>query len=407
MSTPAGWEALFARRTLGVRLGLEAVRDAHRALGEPAARFPAVHILGTNGKGSTAAMLAHLLRRAGKKVGLYTSPHLHRVGERVQVDGVPVDDDALLAQVQRVLALEPGLGLPRPLSFFELLTLAALAELADHRVDVAVVEAGLGGRLDATRLVTPRVSVLTRVAMDHQGFLGNTLAAIAGEKVAALVSGVPCVCAPQEPEARAVVEAEATSREIPLQWPQPLYRAPKGLPGAHQAQNAALALAAAETMLDVPVDAVELDDARWPGRLEVQSHGSGHVVFDVAHNPDGIAALVAAAPGVPSPDHIVFGCHDDKDEATMVQTLRGLGVPLVRVGPHTALADDERSFPLEGEGLWDWVSGRLEAGDTVWVCGSHGLVGDLRGRAMGATRAPDPGDPRGPVGIFGDDRRGG
>jgi len=201
------WEALFARRTLGVRLGLEIVEGAYAAMGRPAQGIPAIHVVGTNGKGSTAALAEHALRGRGLRTGLYTSPHLHRVGERVRVGGQPVDDERLRAHVEAVLRVEGGLSLPRPLSFFELLTLAAFDLLAAAGVDAMVVEAGLGGRLDATRLIEPRVVAVTSIDFDHMAILGDTIAKITTEKAAVMRPGVPTVSAPQRPEAEAVLRA--------------------------------------------------------------------------------------------------------------------------------------------------------------------------------------------------------
>ncbi|MBL8946375.1 MAG: bifunctional folylpolyglutamate synthase/dihydrofolate synthase, partial [Myxococcales bacterium] len=209
-------EALFERRSLGIRLGLEAVTRAWEQLGAPCRGVPAVHVVGTNGKGSTSAMVDHTLRRWGRRVGLYTSPHLHRVGERVRVDGVAESDDALQAAVDRVLALEQSAtSLPRPLSFFEVLTLAAWLRFAERGVDVIVAEAGMGGRWDATRICDARVVAIASIALDHQAFLGDTLAAIAGEKVAVARPGVPVFSVAQAPEVLAVLRAETTAIGAP------------------------------------------------------------------------------------------------------------------------------------------------------------------------------------------------
>lgn len=400
--TSRTWEALFARRTLGIRLGLELVEGAYAALGRPARGIPTIHIVGTNGKGSTAALAEHALRGRGLRTGLYTSPHLHRVGERVRVGGQPVDDDRLRTHVEAVLRVEAGLGLPRPLSFFELLTLAALDLLAAAGVEALVVEAGLGGRLDATRLCEPRVVAVASIDLDHQALLGDTIAAIAAEKAAVMRAGIPTVTVPQRPEAAAVLRARAAEVGCPLHVVEPLPRAPRGLPGAHQRSNAALALAAARVLVPA-LRAEELDGARWPGRLERMPTGGGMLVLDVAHNPAGVAAVAAAVVEgeVPRPDLVVMGCQADKDAAGMVAALAP--VP----GPRLWVALDELAAGGPPAGEWaaryaapddpalvTALAAALAAGRTVLVLGSHVLVGAVRARAEGLGAPADPQDPR-------------
>jgi dihydrofolate synthase/folylpolyglutamate synthase len=400
MPPAAIWEALFARRTLGVRMGLEIVEGAYAAMGRPAQGIPAIHIVGTNGKGSTAALAEHALRGRGLRTGLYTSPHLHRVGERVRVGGVPVDDDRLRTHVEAVLRVEAGLELPRPLSFFELLTLAALDLLGAAGLDAMVVEAGLGGRLDATRLVEPRVVAVASIDLDHMAILGDTIAAIAAEKAAVMRAGVPTVSAPQRPEALAVLRARAAEVMGSLAVVEPLRRAPLGLPGAHQRTNGALALAAARVLVpDLRAD--ELDGARWPGRLERIAVGGGTLVLDVAHNPAGVAVVAAAvlAGEVPRPDLVVMGCQADKDAAGMVEALASVA------GPRVWVALAEGASPPAGEwaarhlapddpGVGAAIDAALAEGRTVLVLGSHVLVGAVRARAQGLRGPADPQDPR-------------
>lgn len=394
------WEQLFARRTLGVRLGLEIVEGAYAAMGRPARGIPAVHVVGTNGKGSTAALVEHALRGRGLRTGLYTSPHLHRVGERVRVGGRPVDDDRLRAHVEAVLSVEAGLELPRPLSFFELLTLAALDLLAAASVDAMVIEAGLGGRLDATRLVEPRVVAVSSIDLDHQALLGDTIGAIAAEKAAVMRPGVPTVSAQQRPEAEAVIRARAAEVGCPLAVVEPLPRAPHGLPGAHQRENGALALWAARVLVP-DLQAEELDGVRWPGRLEEVAVGGGTLVLDVAHNPAGVAVVAAAvvAGEVPRPDLVVMGCQADKDAEGMIAAL----VPVK--GPRFWVAVAEASTSPTGDfvahytapddsALLAAVDAALAAGRTVLVLGSHVLVGAIRAHAEGIREPADPQDPR-------------
>ncbi|MCY1063411.1 Mur ligase family protein [Nannocystis sp. RBIL2] len=391
MKTPPAWQlALFARRSLGVIRGLEAVRAAHVALGEPGAGVPVVHVVGTNGKGSTSAMVAHALRRRGRRVGLYTSPHLHRVGERIRLDGVPLTDAAMELLVERVLRLE-GPALPRPLTFFEVLTAAALLAFAEAGVEVMVLETGLGGRLDATGVVPATVTLMTPIDLDHQAYLGDTIEAIAGEKAAVMRDGAPVWSAPQQPAAAAVLRAAAAAHRVRLEFVEPLMRAPEGLPGEHQRVNGALALAGAR-FIDAGVTASDLDGVRWPGRCERVASGGGTVVFDAGHNPHGIAALVTWLEGQPHPGRaLVFGCLADKDAPGMLAQLRRLHAPiwLVPAGPGgydlAPLQTAETRLFLDGIGPAFHAAWRehLAAGGELVVCGSHMLVGQLREEVLG------------------------
>lgn len=381
---------LFDRRSLGIRLGLDTVFEAWRRLGGPAEHVPAIHVVGTNGKGSTSAMIAHALGRAGRRVGLYTSPHLHRVGERVVIDGRAEDDDALEEAVDRVLAIEGGVALPRPLSFFELLTLAAWVRFEDSGVDVIVAEAGLGGRHDATRICNPVAVALARVDLDHQAFLGSTLGAIAAEKIAVARAGIPTFSVVQHDEVAAVVEAYTAEVGSPLTVVQPLSRAPIGLFGEHQRHNAALALAAARVVVRHCI-AEDLDGVRWPGRFEVMSVDGGTVIVDVAHNPAGVAAFVdtlARHLGDRGRASVLIGCVADKDGRAMADLIRAAPHPwawadLTALGS-TGFVDVEAPQRLTDAPAIDvWIHERLSSGDIVAVCGSHVLVAAVRARLLG------------------------
>ncbi|HFE46103.1 MAG TPA: hypothetical protein ENJ18_11525, partial [Nannocystis exedens] len=248
-TAPAWQRELFERRTLGVHLGLDVIRAAYKQLDDPARQIPAVQIVGTNGKGSTAAMVAHGLQGAGQRVGLFTSPHLHRLGERIQIAGEPLDDPTIGRWIDRVIEVERSADLGGTLTFFELLMLAALLAFADAKVDIAIVECGLGGRLDATRVANSKLTLVTPIAIDHQRFLGPDLETIAGEKAAVFENRAPALSAPQEVIAAAVLRATAERWQTSLHFVEPLTRAPLGLPGEHQRQNAGLALAALEHLL--------------------------------------------------------------------------------------------------------------------------------------------------------------
>lgn len=382
-------DELFARRTLGVRFSLDVIQAAYAALGRPGAGIPVVHVVGTNGKGSTSAMVAHALARRGRRVGLYTSPHLHRVGERIRVDGAAASDAEMQAWIAEVLAAEAR-GLPRALTFFEVLTVAALLAFARAGVEVMVLEAGLGGRLDATRVLPATVTLVTPIALDHQVFLGDTVEAIAGEKAAVMADGAPAFSAPQVPGVAAVLRAAAAEHGVPLAFVAPLERGPIGLAGEHQRVNAALALAGARA-IDPGVVAEDLDGVRWPGRCERAQLVRGTAVFDASHNPHGVLALVTWLKSQPEARRVIaFGCLADKDAPVMLGHLRRLGAPLWLVPPGpgayptaTLAGPDTREFAgPDDPSLRAACAEHLAGGGELVVCGSHALVGRLRGELL-------------------------
>lgn len=389
---PPRLAALFARRTDGIRLGLEAVRAVYDGLGRPAAQVPALHIVGTNGKGSCAAMVAHALRAHGLRVGLYTSPHLVRVTERVRIDGIEVADGALWAAVDRVLALEDRA--PRRLSFFEVLTLAAMVCFGEAPLDALVVEAGLGGRLDATRLVTARGVGITSIARDHERWLGDSLEAIAAEKAAVIGPGMTVVCAPQPPAVRRVVEHAASSADASLRMVAPLTEPPRGMPGGFQRDNGAVALELARVLVPA-VSRGDLDGARWAARFEARPAGRGTLILDAAHNLAGAQALAAALreSDVGTVDAVVLAVMADKPREAMAAALAGCVRPGgTQVALSIAGADDPEVHRHVGRAIEAATSGAC-----VLVCGSHVLVGAVRARLEspgGVTPHLDPTDPR-------------
>jgi dihydrofolate synthase/folylpolyglutamate synthase len=396
MGSGLNWrEALFARRTFGVRFSTDPTKRVLDVL-LPGLRehppFEVVHVVGTNGKGSTCAMIDHGLRTLGLgPVGLFTSPHLERVGERIRVDGQAVADEVVEAEVARLALAEAEAGVT--LSFFEVLTAIALRHFVAAGCRYVVLECGIGGRLDATSVVRPRVVAIAHIAFDHESYLGHTLTAIAGEKAAVIRAGVPVFSSVQEPEARAVIEARASEVAASLTFVEPLARAPQGLAGMHQRSNGALALAVLQE-LDARATAACLDGVRWPGRLErmpvaASREGGGELWLDVAHNLDGVEALCAALEEqCLAPSAIVFGTMADKPAPAMAARLREHG-PLWLVPPAHNDAFDLDAYAAEGElrftgpddpVLLARICELLRGGATVLVCGSHYLVGGLRAR---------------------------
>ncbi len=315
---PSANEILDRLEVWGRKLGLEATRRLLDALGKPQRRAPTALVAGTNGKGSTSAALASILSAAGFRCGLYTSPHLERVEERLRIDGAAISEAELGHWLRRVL---DAAGKAAP-TYFESLTAAAWLHFAHQGVDAAVFEVGLGGRLDATNVSDPLLSVITHVARDHAAQLGWTLTSIAGEKAGVMRSGRSCLTWPGRPEVERelrrcaavsgarLVDAAAGVRferrfdagHVSLTTPNARYRFRTPLAGDHQFANLALAVRSAEefcalTGRDLDPEAVTrgLEAVRWPGRLEwVEAETSGgrrRVLFDAAHNPAGAAAL--------------------------------------------------------------------------------------------------------------------
>ncbi|HKV72022.1 MAG TPA: cyanophycin synthetase [Gemmatimonadales bacterium] len=293
-------------------------------LGHPERHYPAIHVGGTNGKGSTCAFLTADLRARGFKVGLYTSPHLVSATERVLVDGVPITEDAF---AQWTEALKPHIERLEA-SFFECLTAIAFADFAARQVDIAVVEVGLGGRLDATNVITPLASVVTKIALEHTDYLGPDLTSIAKEKAGIAKPGVPFVTGEQDPAILKVLRDEAERRGAKpiIAIPQSAIRNPQslGLRGPHQAQNAAVARAALGALpapFGLPGTGIPASfaEAFIPGRFEVR----GSWIFDVAHNPDGVEILVAALDEARPrrPLHALVGIRNDKEWRPMLERI--------------------------------------------------------------------------------------
>lgn len=312
-----------------IRLGLHRMERALEALGQPDRGLRVLLVAGTNGKGSTCAMAASALTAAGYKVGLYTSPHLHHFTERIRIDGRPVTGREVADLVEAVRRACPWQDEPARedrLTYFELATLLGLLCFARHDVDVAVVETGLGGHLDATAVLRPCAMVMTRIGLDHREYFGSSLADVARAEASILKRGVPVVVAPgQQPEAMDVLRAEAARRGTPLWLCSDGYGGPLALRGAHQRQNAAAAKAAIELLgshgLSVAEDALAtgLASTRWPGRLE-EVEG---VLLDVAHNLDGALALSRALRDLypERPVELVFGVMADKDYPDILRAI--------------------------------------------------------------------------------------
>lgn len=356
---------LFPRLSGGIRWGLERTTRLLDSVGDPHRQFRTIHIGGTNGKGSVAALMASTLSESGLRTGLYTSPHLCTFRERIQIDGRPIGVEPLLAAAER---LWPAVEAQRP-SFFEATTALAFLALAEAGVRVAAVEVGLGGRLDATNVIEPDVVVLTNVALDHVQLLGDTVQAVAVEKAGIIKPGVPVVTAESDAVPLGVFEAAALAAgarldviaaadilaaETGLAGTSILFAAGGAgaealwapLPGAHQARNmavAARALAALPPDLRPVADAVRGGFAavRWPGRLQVERVHGRTWLFDVAHNVAGAESLAAALHALepPGPVAALIGVLGDKDWRGMLGPLFAGVDAAVLTRPPTAPAE--------------------------------------------------------------------
>jgi dihydrofolate synthase/folylpolyglutamate synthase len=367
-------------------------------LGHPERHFPSIHIGGTNGKGSTCAFTAAELRARGLRVGVYTSPHLVSVRERMVVDGVPISEEAF---VEWATFLQPHVE-RLDASFFEATTAIAFADLAARGVDVAVVEVGLGGRLDSTNVLTPLVAVVTKIAREHTDYLGADLASIAREKAGIAKPGVPFVTGERDPAVRHTLAVEAAQRGAhPITFADST-RAPTrplGLQGRHQQANAWVALATLNALPGAFGPATD----EWPlsfahayiaGRFDVR----GRWIFDVAHNPDGARVLADTLRDAdpPHPRRALVGVLGDKDYLGMIECLKGEVDAFTFTMPDTAperrrwnLARLERelgglSVPHDFEPDFERALARVqEAAATMIVTGSFHTVGDALARLPG------------------------
>ncbi|MEO6066554.1 MAG: folylpolyglutamate synthase/dihydrofolate synthase family protein [Gemmatimonadota bacterium] len=407
---------LFPRVTT-IKFGLDTTRELLVGIGAPHRVIPTIHIGGTNGKGSVATLVAEAMQEAGWRVGLYTSPHLVSFRERIRVDGVPITPEAVAAWTTRLRSEIEA----KQATFFEASTVIAFADFVARGAEIAVIEVGLGGRLDSTNVVTPLVSAVTKVAMDHTKYLGDTLELIAREKAGIAKQGVPFVIGEMEPGLVEVLRREAEGRpvlsasegmggraDIRIVPPEVRWKGPLALAGPHQRRNAAVAKAVLDALPakwrpDEAAIARGFVRARVPGRFDRR----GKWLFDVAHNPDGMRALVTAldASDLPRPIHALVSILGDKEWAPMLVELdRGIDKGVLTIAP-TA---EGRGWTTEW--LQEWLKGPSrptahaewhlasefrralsqvqEGAGTVLVTGSFHTVGDVM-RELGMAEVVD------------------
>ncbi len=422
---PLAW--LFGLEQFGIKLGLESITTILEARDRPERAFAAVHVGGTNGKGSVTAMIAASLQRAGFRTGRYTSPHLVDIRERFVVDGQPVDPDTLTAvvgdlqaAVERLLATG---ALPVIPTFFEVTTAAAFEMFRRASVDIAVCEVGLGGRLDATNVLEPIASAITSIGLDHEEHLGRTLTAIAAEKAGILKPGVPVILGRLPQDARTVIMRTADAvgapvvdaaagtaiERIPSQDPWAPSRIRLATPvrdygeltvalrGAHQIANATTAVRVLEMIevrgLPISPDAIAhgLASASWPGRLDRRVYPDGReVLLDAAHNPESAAALAAFLRDL-GPDRrpLVFAVMRDKDMAAMLQELLPVSSALIVTRASNPRSEDPTAILSAARALAPTLPATVEldpgrALEMAWglspsvvVAGSIFLLGDV------------------------------
>ena len=329
-------EWLYGTQLYGVKLGLENAWRIVRAMGIDLTELKFIHVAGTNGKGSVCAMLDAICRAAGLKTGLFTSPHLVTFRERIRVNGDLISEEDVAARLTAIRNLI--IGWDHSPTFFEITTALALAHFQEARVEVVILETGLGGRLDATNIVTPLVSVLTPIDFDHQYWLGNTIAEIAAEKAGIIKHGVPVVSALQLDDAASFIRHVAFQREARLHFvKEPVENLQVGLAGSHQRWNAALAIHALDhSGLEIPLEAVTrgLAGVVWPGRFQQVEE---RIVLDGAHNPAGARCLAQTWREVFGEEKatLILGMLTDKDLRGVCAGLLPLAARILAVPVHS------------------------------------------------------------------------
>ncbi len=411
-SYEAARDWLYSLKNRGSKYGIDRMERFAEVLGHPQRNYPCIHVAGTNGKGSTCAMLERIFRDQGFRAGLSTSPHLVRQGERIQVNRRILEESQILEYVRELLPFAEQVAREDPElhpSFFEFMTAMAFLHFAREAVDVAVVEVGLGGRLDATNVLVPEVSVITSIALDHCEILGDSLAAIAGEKGGIIKPGVPVVAGLLEPEAMNAIRRLCEERGCELFCVEDRFGSEissypaTNLHGSYQRINAAIAMTVAEVVqqrfgLDLEKARESLRDVAWPGRWEERQLRHRKIVFDVSHNSEGarwldesLADLVQRSGGA-RPD-VVMGVMGAYRAASLVPVAAKWAQSLCFVRPEQdracsfeeleACVPDgfegevreaslKEIFPRKGECLLD-----LDVGRPLVISGSIYLIGEI------------------------------
>lgn len=362
----ASYPYLEQAQLFGIRLGLENIQAVLEDFGHPHRKYPVIHVAGTNGKGSVCAMLENIFRLHGYRTGLYTSPHLVDVRERIQVNGSLIREKELKELLGEIEKSEKRLKVEGrvagALTYFEILTIAAFLYFARKKVDLAVLEVGMGGRFDATNVVRPEVSVITTISYDHQQYLGSNLGKIAFEKAGIIKEKVPCVCGVRNLEALRVIKKRCHDEDAPLvlvfdkkrkfsvvekrrgevflyRTDSATYRFRPSLPGQHQGENAAVAIATSEVMMGRGWNLSKkkiiqgVENASWPGRLEIFG-STPPVVLDGCHNEAGARVVNRFwKKTFNRPAILVFGVMKDKDIGKIARWLFPLASRIILTRP--------------------------------------------------------------------------
>ncbi|MEK6231467.1 MAG: Mur ligase family protein [Luteolibacter sp.] len=390
---------LFGTQLFGIKLGLEGPRKLLREfLAFPKNGVQVAHVAGTNGKGSTCAIMDRVARACGRRTGLFTSPHLVDYRERMQISGEMITEERcaeLLTEAREVCE-----GLDVHPTFFEISLAVAMRWFRERECELIILETGMGGRLDATTAVPADVCVITPIGMDHTQWLGDTLVKVAGEKAGIFLEGVPAVSSPQEPEAKLALEKEANERRTPLHFiDAPLEGYGIALAGEHQKWNAALALAALHHLgLQLGYESVVegLRKVSWPGRFERIVSDGVEVILDGAHNPHAAKVLretwiseIGEGKGT-----LIFGSVESKDVSGILEELNGLTERMIfcKVGTERglptdelvkALSRDEATAVESHESFSEAMAAARERGSPVLVAGSLFLAGEARAELLG------------------------
>jgi dihydrofolate synthase/folylpolyglutamate synthase len=353
---------LYSLEKFGMIFGLTQVEKILNAIGNPHREIQAIHVGGTNGKGSTAAMMSSILQKEGYRVGLYTSPHLVRFTERIKVNGKEIEEKEVAALAGGMRKEIEAAGIPSSFTFFDFTTALALSYFNQKMVDLAILEVGLGGRLDSTNVVNPLISIITNVAKDHEAYLGNTILKIAGEKAGIIKKGRPLVTAAMQPRVLRLFSKICQEKKSPFfqvgkefryareedgdfdyeGLNRKLWSVPLNLKGFHQVLNATTALGAMEVLEDLgyPVSTAAMIDGlrevKWPGRLELVS-SSPRVILDGAHNPAGALVLKESLEKEFQYHRLILlvGIMKDKDIQSMLHLLAPLADHIILTQPHT------------------------------------------------------------------------
>lgn len=416
-------KTMYALGRFGIVLGLETIETILKGLGNPHRTFKSIHIAGTNGKGSVASALATILSASGYRVGLYTSPHLVHFNERIMINNQPISDQRVVDAYLAVSKMDQG---GRKATFFELTTAMAFYEFAENKVEWAVIEAGMGGRLDATNIITPEVSIITNISIEHKTYLGNTVAKIAGEKGGIIKEAKPVVTGVRQKSAIQSLEGIAAGKNAPLFRLGKDFRARKnrnqtftyygvneimsrmetGLLGNYQIENASLTLAACEILkqngVALPTDTIRegLKKNIWPGRLETLSTHP-RILVDGAHNLAAVKNLKRFLKENIEREKLtlIIGILDDKPHKEMLKDLLPLARRVILTKPDNQRSTDPKALLQTAKALSEtvtvkqniqeamaWALKETSPDETICIAGSLYLVGEVKALMAGISK---------------------